>query len=58
MHYIIDWAKKNELVFIDYGVSHMPQADNPLTPRRSLIKFKEEFGSIGSLRLVFNKNLV
>ena len=57
MHYIIDWAKKNELIFIDYGVSHMPQADNPLTPSRSLIKFKEEFGCFGIIRNAYSKKI-
>ena len=57
MHYIIEWAKKNELSFIDYGVSHMPQADNPLAPSRSLIKFKEEFGCFGIVRSTYSKKI-
>ena len=57
MHYIIEWAKKNSLNFIDYGVSHMPQAENPLTPSRSLIKFKEEFGCFGIIRSAYNKKI-
>ena len=55
MHYIIEWSKKNNLIFIDYGISHMPQADNPLTPSKSLIKFKEEFGCFGIIRNAYNK---
>ena len=55
MHYIIRWAKENDLIFIDYGISHMPQADNPLTPSKSLIKFKEEFGCFGIIRNAYNK---
>tara|TARA_B100001029_G_C15045141_1_gene446549 strand:- start:47 stop:1036 length:990 start_codon:yes stop_codon:yes gene_type:complete len=54
----IKWAYKNNYKFLDFGISHQPEHINPLTPKMSLIKFKEEFGSIGSLRLVFNKNLV
>ncbi len=57
MHYIIRWAKKNNLTFIDYGVSHMPQAENPLTPSRSLIKFKEEFGCFGVIRNAYSKKI-
>jgi hypothetical protein len=55
MHYIIQWAKANDLVFIDYGISHMPQAENPLAPSKSLIKFKEEFGCFGIIRNAYNK---
>ena len=55
MHYIIRWAKANDLIFIDYGISHMPQAENPLTPSKSLIKFKEEFGCFGIIRNAYNK---
>ena len=53
----IGWAHKNNCRFLDFGISHQPDHANPLTPKMSLIKFKEEFGSTGSLRLVFNKNL-
>ena len=57
MHYIIRWAKKNNLTFVDYGVSHMPQAENPLTPSRSLIKFKEEFGCFSIIRNAYSKKI-
>lgn len=53
----IKWAYKNNFKFLDFGISHKPDHTNPLTPKMSLIKFKEEFGSVGSLRLVFNKSL-
>ena len=53
----IKWAYKNNYKFLDFGISHQPEHINPLTPKMSLIKFKEEFGSIGSLRLVFIKNI-
>jgi len=53
----IKWAYKNNYKFLDFGISHQPEHINPLTPKMSLIKFKEEFGALGSLRLVFNKNL-
>ena len=54
----IKWAYKNNYKFLDFGISHQPDHINPLTPKMSLIKFKDEFGSIGSLRLVFDKDLV
>ena len=57
MHYIIQWGQKNNLTFIDYGISHMPQADNPLTPSKSLIKFKEEFGCFGIIRNAYHKTI-
>ena len=57
MHYILDWAKNSGLAFIDYGVSHLPQASNPLAPSRSLIKFKEEFGCFGVVRNAYRKKI-
>lgn len=57
MQYIIHWAKKNSLQFIDYGISHQPNEKNPLAPNKSLIKFKEEFGCFASIRNTYQKNL-
>ena len=57
IQHILIWAKKEQLEFIDYGVSHLPDAENPLTPNSSLIKFKEEFGCIASIRNVYKKIL-
>ena len=54
----IKWAYKNNYKFLDFGISHQPQHINPLTPKMSLIKFKDEFGAVGSLRLIFNKKLL
>ena len=53
----IKWAHENNYKFLDFGISHQPEHINPLTPKMSLIKFKDEFGAFGSLRLVFNKKL-
>jgi len=53
----IKWAYKNNFKFLDFGVSHEPEQMNPLAPKMSLIKFKHEFGAIGSLRLVMNKKI-
>ena len=53
----IRWASKNNYKFLDFGISHKPLEKNPLTPKMSLIKFKEQFGAFGSLRFVFNKNI-
>jgi len=53
----IKWAKEHNIKYLDFGVSHEAGTEHPLTPKISLIKFKEEFGGIGSLRLVLNKLL-
>ena len=53
----IRWAKDHSIQFLDFGVSHEAETQHPLTPKMSRIKFKEEFGGIGSLRLVLNKLL-
>ncbi len=51
----IKWAKKRGFSYLDFGVSQNPTAENPLTPAPSLIRFKEEFGSLGMIRKVFRK---
>lgn len=51
----IRWAKRNQLSYLDFGVSHDPKADDPLSPVPSLIRFKEEFGSAGVIRRVYEK---
>ena len=56
MQYVIKWAKKNKLQFIDYGISHQPNADDSLALNESLIKFKEEFGCFASIRNTYRKS--
>lgn len=51
------WAKINNLKYLDFGVSQLPQAENPLTPSPNLIRFKEQFSSKGMLRVALRKNL-
>ena len=51
----IKWAKERGLSYLDFGVSQDPTADNPLSPSLSLIRFKEEFGSLGMIRKAFRK---
>lgn len=51
------WAKKHNLKYLDFGVSQLPQSDNPLAPSPSLIKFKEQFSSRGMLRIAYQKEL-
>ena len=41
---------------IDFGVSQTPKGENPLAPKLSLIKFKEQFGAKGIIRTVYKKN--
>ena len=51
----IKWAKERGLSYLDFGVSQDPTAENPLSPSLSLIRFKEEFGSLGMIRKAFRK---
>ena len=43
--------------YVDFGVSHTPEATNPFSPKWSLIKFKEQFGSSGVTRQSYIKDL-
>tara|TARA_Y100000996_G_C22518979_1_gene641655 strand:- start:711 stop:1595 length:885 start_codon:yes stop_codon:yes gene_type:complete len=49
-------AYKNNKTIIDFGVSHHPENKDPLEPKLSLIKFKEQFGSNSVLRTVYKKD--
>ena len=40
---------------LDLGVSHNPEKKNPLSPKISLIQFKEQLGAQGVLRKVYKK---
>ncbi len=46
----IEWAKRDGYAFFDLGVSQDTSDDNPMTPKLSLIRFKEKFDSRGLLR--------
>ena len=48
-------AKKHNFKWIDFGVSHTPEQENPLTPKFSLIHFKEQFNAKGVLRIAYQK---
>ena len=43
---------------IDFGVSHLPNEKNPLLPKLSLIKFKEQLGCQGAIRTVYKKTYI
>jgi hypothetical protein len=49
-HRAIDWAKQEGYAFFDLGVSQDTSDENPMTPKLSLIQFKEKFDSRGLLR--------
>jgi hypothetical protein len=49
------WAHRAGFRFLDFGVSQLPLADNPLTPSKSLILFKEHFGSRNMVRKAMEK---
>ena len=51
----INFCIKNNLLILDLGVSHLPNNKNPLEPKLSLIKFKEQCGGVGLTRNVYEK---
>ncbi len=52
----IKWASCKGFQSLDFGVSQDPAAEDPLTPSKKLIRFKEELTSRGMLRKAFVKN--
>ena len=57
LYNVLVCAKNNNYNVVDFGVSHLPETNLPLNPKFSLIKFKEQFGAKGCLRLVYEKEL-
>ena len=53
----LKWAKEHNIKYLDFGVSHEAGTEHPLTPKISLIKFKEQFGARGVLRTVYKWKL-
>ena len=51
----INWAIKCKLKFLDLGVSQISSETNPISPHKSLILFKEQFGSIAIIRKAYQK---
>lgn len=51
----IKWAKQMGFRMLDFGVSQDPKAENPLTPSKPLIRFKEELTSRSVIRKAFVK---
>ena len=49
-------SEKEGMKFIDFGVSQEPENSNPLTPKISLISFKEQFNSLGVWRRAYQKD--
>ena len=41
---------------VDFGVSHTPEAKDPMAPKLSLIRFKEQFNTGGVLRIAYQKD--
>ena len=52
----IEWGKKQGLDYLDFGVSQLPKAPDPLTPSPDLIRFKEQFSASGMTRVVLKKD--
>ena len=53
---VIRYAGRENLQYLDFGVSQDPKAENPLTPSRTLIRFKEETGALTIIRKAFRKS--
>ena len=53
----MEFCYNKKLEYIDFGVSHLPRAKNPLKPKKTLIKFKEFFGARGIARTIYEKKL-
>lgn len=51
----VRWAHGEGFKYLDFGVSQLPLAENPLTPSKSLILFKEHFGSRNMIRKAMEK---
>ena len=43
MYEVVKWSTENGFKYVDIGVSQDTKADNPMTPSKSLIDFKEKF---------------
>ena len=48
-------SKKYGYQMVDFGVSHTPEAEDPMAPKFSLIHFKEQFDARGILRIAYQK---
>ena len=53
----IEWAKEQKFQFIDLGVSQKEDEKSEISPHKSLIHFKEQFGAIGMMRKVIRLKL-
>tara|TARA_Y100000590_G_scaffold21760_2_gene25187 strand:+ start:612 stop:1604 length:993 start_codon:yes stop_codon:yes gene_type:complete len=58
LYHCLKFAQKYSYQYIDFGVSHTPEKENPLSPKFSLIQFKEHFAAKGVLRKVYQKKYV
>ena len=52
----MELSKKHGYSIVDFGVSHTPEAKDPLAPKFSLINFKEQFNAKGVLRIAYQKD--
>ena len=48
-------SKKYGYQMVDFGVSHTPEDEDPMAPKFSLIRFKEQFDARGVLRIAYQK---
>ena len=51
-------VKNHNINILDFGVSHIPESENPLSPKFSLIQFKEQLGAKGVIRKAYQKDYI
>ena len=56
LYFCANYSEKLNLQYIDFGVSQQPETANPLSPKKSLINFKEQFNAAGVLRRAYQKD--
>ena len=57
LYFCMQQAQRDNISIVDFGVSHEPQKKNPLSPKASLIQFKEQFGAHGVSRNIYKRLL-
>lgn len=55
--FVINWSKNNGYRWFDFGVSQVPQSEDPMTPSLPLIFFKEQFNTRGVFRSTYHRRV-
>ena len=56
LYFCAHYSENLNLKYVDFGVSQQPEALNPLSPKKSLINFKEQFNALGVWRRAYQKD--